>query len=1386
MMRASLSPRLSPRLLLPAAALLALAALFFLDAAPFAQANHTLAAPANVRATVGDKHVTVHWDVVSGADTYTVVSDSDGDTSTTADQETATVTGRWTFQAYFGLTNGKTYSYRVQASDSGGNHTQSAFSGWITATPSRSFTLWSGRLTVGSGGTWRGYGPSSVGTLPDASFTYDGVDYEIERLSVVTSNGTLQLVLDKAIPDKMKSALAMNAGHYGYTLSSGTQATLGGTTNDSVTWANSGRNWNVGDQLYVNLNAADHWSATLPVRDLLSGLQRGCDDTEGGDYCSSHLTDNTFTYGGAEYQVVGISSTVASGNLSLAFDKTVPDSLDNLVLYADGRRFVLGDGGKSTAVNSNDTMFWENVHLGWSVGDTVELRLTERQPPKSHVYFPTHTETALEHGAHGLRYSNLYLVYIDPPLESASSVLVQIKSGATATQGDDYVIALPDYPGTTDTKVLRLPAGESEVSFGMTFRPDLRTEGEEAFELQLLPVPEAPYRVYEDTGARRYTTTEFALLDSSQRIPAEADPRRAIALNPRVMTAPQGGTTIWSATLTVQDDGHGNVGCGAGHVSCDSPSVLTNGKFSFGPEYSVRSILLSTAALGFQLDKAPPSGSWSEFKLLVDGTPFRLGDAVVNLSTFSILSPGLSWSGGDTVELSLVAAPTWGVYLATEPTGEVEVQAYIDGPSGPKQLGQAPSGEMKVTPESLTFDSSNYWQWQYFTLDPGDAEPGKYVIVHGLYNPDDLNYDSGSGWFIGPGIDGQTHVTVTVLGDNTQSGDPGGAYWGDLPTAVTLALGQDTVSESAGGVTLTATLDAPAPPGGLSLPLYPLQGGTADQGADYTLPESIAIPAGQRSGSVRIGITDDTLEESGETAVISVYLDFAGRILYDSVTLTIEDDDAPQQGQDPPGNQAPTVDLAIADATITSESGTRPVSLSGVFSDADNDPLTITAASSDTAVATVSVAADYSSLTLTAQSRGTATITVTASDGNGGTVSDAFTVTVKAAPTVASALADLNLEPEANHEVSLSGVFSDPDGDALVITASSSDADAVPAYVWADTLTVVAAAAGAATITVTAEDSDGNTVSDAFDVTVAAPQQQQQDPPPNRAPTVASVIADATITSESGTREVSLSGVFADADNDPLTITAASSDAARATVSVAADYSSLTVTAQARGTATITVTADDGNGGTVQDAFTVTVKAAPVVASGLADVSGLEEGSTRDVSLSGVFSDADGDALTITAASSDSAVATGMVAANGSTLTLAGVAEGTATVTVTAQDTDGNQVSDSFDVTVTAAPPEEEDDPPVDGGPAVAAPIADFSLAGPEHRVIDLSDVFSGEGLRFTAVSSNYRVASMWVDGTTLTVVGTGTGTATITVTAKDPDGNEVSDEFDVTVSPAS
>ena len=463
-------------------------------------------------------------------------------------------------------------------------------------------------------------------------------------------------------------------------------------------------------------------------------------------------------------------------------------------------------------------------------------------------------------------------------------------------------------------------------------------------------------------------------------------------------------------------------------------------------------------------------------------------------------------------------------------------------------------------------------------------------------------------WGVDP-LDGASgpsvKVTVSDGGVSGQQSSPGAV---GEPTAVTLALDAATVSESVGQVTITATLDGPAPEGGIGGFLFAGEDGTASEDIDFTMPFDIFIPGGQRSATATISITDDDLDEADETVVMSALFDIGTALLEDSITLTITDDDT---------------------AGVT-------VSASGVSLTEDGS----------------------ASYTVVLDSRPTAAVTIEATSGDTG-AARVLPVSFTISPE------HWNL-PET---FTVKGVADDDSNDeTLGVTHRVTSQD--PKY----------ANLSAATVRVEVSDT-------------TAPGLQGQDSS-NRPPTVASPIVDATIINRSGTHEVSLSGVFSDADNDELTVTAASNDEAVATAAVAAGYSSLTVAAKSRGTATITVTANDGNGGTVDDTFSVTVKAAPVVASPISDVSGLIAGETRDVSLSGVFSDADGDALTVTASSSDDAVATVSVASDGSKLTLSGVVEGTATITVTAQDSDGNRVSDDFEASVEGAPEDLPEDLP--------------------------------------------------------------------------------------------
>ena len=220
---------------------------------------------------------------------------------------------------------------------------------------------------------------------------------------------------------------------------------------------------------------------------------------------------------------------------------------------------------------------------------------------------------------------------------------------------------------------------------------------------------------------------------------------------------------------------------------------------------------------------------------------------------------------------------------------------------------------------------------------------------------------------------------------------------------------------------------------------------------------------------------------------------------------------------------------------------------------------------------------------------------------------------------------------------------------------------------------------------------------------------------PNNPPTVASAIADVGPLTVGNDATIDLTSVFDDADGDLLTLDSTSSNDAVAIGFV--QYSpdaELWLLAVSRGTADITVTANDERGGAVSDTFTVTIKEAPTVAKPIADISSLKTGKSKKISLSGVFADADGDALTLSAASSDTDVVsvTSQVdpgTSSATAITVLAVTSGTATITVTAQDTDGNRVIDTFDVTVPAAQQQVQSE----GGAAAETATANGRTARP-------------------------------------------------------------------------
>ena len=281
-------------------------------------------------------------------------------------------------------------------------------------------------------------------------------------------------------------------------------------------------------------------------------------------------------------------------------------------------------------------------------------------------------------------------------------------------------------------------------------------------------------------------------------------------------------------------------------------------------------------------------------------------------------------------------------------------------------------------------------------------------------------------------------------------------------------------------------------------------------------------------------------------------------------------------------------------------------------------------------------------------------------------------------------------------------------------------------------------------------------------------------PPANRAPTATGSIEAQTIPAgESVT--VDVAGNFTDPDGNTLSFSAASSDDAVATASVSG--SSVTIEGVAAGSATVTVTASDPGGLSATQSISVTVEAvnqAPV-GEGIIDDQGMVVGDEVTVDVSANFSDPDGDELTYTATSSDTAVAT--VATDGAMVTITAVGAGEATVTVTATDPGELSADQEFGVTV-----EEANEPPEAEGT-----IDDVTVVAGSEATVDVAANFSdpdGDDLTYAATSSDEAVATVAMEGAVVTVTGVAPGSATVTVTASDAGMLSASLEFEVTVTP--
>ena len=165
---------------------------------------------------------------------------------------------------------------------------------------------------------------------------------------------------------------------------------------------------------------------------------------------------------------------------------------------------------------------------------------------------------------------------------------------------------------------------------------------------------------------------------------------------------------------------------------------------------------------------------------------------------------------------------------------------------------------------------------------------------------------------------------------------------------------------------------------------------------------------------------------------------------------------------------------------------------------------------------------------------GTTDVTLTATDTSGGVAAKRFTVTVETTepPIVNKPVGNQSMQPGLL-ELSLAGVFSDPDSDVSITEVSSSNEDVLLAILPSNeplTLVLYAWRTGTAEVTLTAEDPAGNEVTHIFTVTVTDEE----------APVTSALIPDQTLSVGQRLGTLSLLDVFSTVEEQPTSYTVSS------------------------------------------------------------------------------------------------------------------------------------------------------------------------------------------------------------------------------------------------------
>ncbi len=690
---------------------------------------------------------------------------------------------------------------------------------------------------------------------------------------------------------------------------------------------------------------------------------------------------------------------------------------------------------------------------------------------------------------------------------------------------------------------------------------------------------------------------------------------------------------VWSATLTVQDVIPGVVvalGCSNDYTGdeCSNTSVLTDDDFTYnGVNYQITSINYfppSEGNFAFHFDKTFPSGLKSSGVMHVDGNARPLANAIArgdNNEQLLVPRSGLSWSVGDTVELSLTGPPPTGVEISPNTlnvtegdTGTFTVALTSDpGTDKTVQLVRTrfwqsagepghvwDQGAATLSATSLTFTASSSGNWatpQTVTVTaPGDADVvNEQLMVLVLEGSQSGDYRPvrGSGHNAVNGI----HVTVADSGVNFVIEPPTG-----VEAHAGRALSYDSHGNDLGRWLARFSWEAPG--GSQTVTGYDFQwrreggawpvGATSLSASDTSriIRPNLGDRVNQSRGTV-LGYRVRTRTADGASPWIegTLTLDNPANLVRDLLVLPGNAGELSLSWSAPAGWPATDyeVQYKVAGASNWMSSDPEKGWVDANYTGGTDQLMTIPNLKDGTAYAVrVRAKSDWDFRWTVAQ--GTTSGTAPAIGGSGGTDGDLGVVhNPNAGNPYASLIADVKLWRDdpccASNQAHTDRwdrvllALGESVADASLQAMTASEAQGLADRGW-NRWTRVAEAL--------------RELETAGDAPEAGPGDGPEPANPvNQAPTVSATPADVSGLEAGATREVSLAGVFHDPDGDALTITGGPDDDQVVTVEVASDGSTLTLTGVSEGTAIVLVFAADPSGASVFTEFNVTVVPAP-------------------------------------------------------------------------------------------------------------------------------------------------------------------------------------------------